>query len=141
MDAAVTVLVDAVLVLWVMAVIVAIVRAWNSRGPRLEPISPQAQRRFELSWDRISRRFMFAPREAAQEADMLTISLLKERGHSIRGDRLPHRIRDARGWLSRESADGTEALRQAMICYRAQFERTIGKRPRAAAATGRRELA
>ena len=140
MDAA-TVLVDFVLALWVLAVTVGIVRAWHSRGPRLEPISPQVQQRYTLSWERIMRQFMFAPREAAQEADALMVSLLRERGHSMRGDRLPYRLRNAREWLSRESTDGTEAVRRAMLYYREQFNRTIGKRPSEAATRGRREIA
>jgi hypothetical protein len=140
MDTA-TVLVDVVLVLWVLAVIASIVGEWRARGPRLEPISPQAQQRYVLSWDRIARRFILAPREAAQEADTLMVSLLRERGHSIRGDRLPYRIRNARAWLSRERSDGTEALRRAMLYYREQFNRTIGKRPREAGAEGRKEMA
>jgi len=136
-----TMLVDVLVGLWVIAVIVAIARGLQARSPRLEPISPQVQERYALSWERITRRFVFAPREAAQEADSLLVSLLKDRGQPIHGDRLPGRIREARGWLSRESSEGTEALRQAMVRYSNEFERTIGRRRKPAARDHRREMA
>jgi len=136
-----TMLVDVLVGLWVIAVIVGIGRAVQARSPRLEPISPEAQERYALSWERITRRFVFAPREAAQEADSLVVSLLKDRGQPVHGDRLPGRIREARGWLSREGSEGTEALRQAMVRYHAEFDRTIGRRRQPAARDHRREPA
>jgi hypothetical protein len=137
----VTVLVDILVGLWCVAVLTGIVRAWEARGPKLAPISPQAQERYWLSWERITRRFVFQPWDAAQEADSLVLSLLKDRGHPVHGDRLPARVRTARGWLSRDADDGTEALRQAMLHYQQEFERMIGRRKQDSSSGRRRELA
>ena len=38
----VTLFVDLLIALWFLAVIVAIVRAWQARVPRLAPLSPEA---------------------------------------------------------------------------------------------------
>ena len=76
-----------------------------------------------------------------EEADSLVVSLLKDRGRPVHGDRLPGRIREARGWLSREGSEGTEALRQAMVRYHAEFDRTIGRRRQPVARDHRREPA
>jgi hypothetical protein len=136
-----TFLVDAVIVLWVLAVIVAAVRVWRARSPRLVPLAPQTHDRFVLSWERIASRFVHAPREAAHEADALVLSLLLERGHPVQGGRLPGRIQNARQWLAREGKDGTEALRQAMLHYQIVFNRMIGGRLREKAIENRREMA
>jgi hypothetical protein len=125
-----TFLIDVVIALWILAVIVAAVRLWRARPPRLGPLSSQARDRFTLSWERIAARFVHAPREAAHEADALVLSLLMERGHPVQRGRLPRRIQEARDWLAREGKDGTEALRQAMLQYQVVFNRMIGGRPR-----------
>lgn len=137
----VTVLVDVVIGLWILAVIVGIVRAWRVWGPRLVQLQPEAQNRFTRAWGRISTKFLDAPREAAQEADVLLLSLLRERGHSLQESRLPTHIQDARRWVSLESVEGTEALRQAMRHYEVAFKRMLGPRPRAETQERRRELA
>jgi hypothetical protein len=136
-----TFLIDAVIGLWLMAVIVSIVRVWRARSPRLVPLSPQVRDRFVLSWERIASRFVHAPRAAAHEADALVLSLLLERGHPFQSGRLPRRIQDARRWLAREGKDGTEALRQAMLQYQIVFKRVIGGRPQENATESRREMA
>ncbi|TMC47357.1 MAG: hypothetical protein E6J20_19870 [Chloroflexi bacterium] len=136
-------LVDAVIALWLLAVIVAGVRVWRARSRRLVPLSSQARERFVLSWERIASRFVHAPREAAHEADALVLSLLLERGHPVQGGRLPGRVQEARQWLAREGKDGTEALRQAMLQYKEVFNRMIGGRPseKEQAAENDREMA
>jgi hypothetical protein len=134
-------LVYAVIGLWLLAVIVAAVRVWRARLPRLMPLSPELQQRFMHSWERITSRFVEAPREAAHEADALVLSLLIERGQPVERDRLPARIRDARRWLELEGKDGTEALRQAMLHYEIVFNRMTGGRTREKATEKRREMA
>ena len=136
-----TVVVDILVGLWCVALLVGVVRELRDATPRLAPISPLAQERYWLSWERITRRFIFQPWEAAQEADSLVVSLLKDRGQAVHGDRLPARVREARGWLSRDIEDGTEALRRAMLHYQSEFERLIGRRKRDADRSRRRELA
>ncbi len=125
----VTPLVDLLIALWFLAVIVAIVRAWQARAPRLAPLSPEARNQFVNSWHRITAGFMDAPREAVQQADALVVSLLRERGRPVRHDQLPRPILEARHCLARERTNGTEALRQAMLHYRSIFTRSIGHRP------------
>jgi hypothetical protein len=125
----VTPLVDLLIALWFFAVIVAVVRAWQARTPRLGPISPEARNQFVNSWHRITAGFVDAPREAVQQADALVVALLRERGRPVRHEHLPGPILEARRWVVRESTNGTEALRQAMLHYRSIFTRSIGRRP------------
>ena len=122
-------LVDLLITLWFLAVIVAIARAWQARVPRPVPLSSDARNHFVNSWHRITAGFVDAPREAVQQADALVISLLGERGRPVQHDRLPKPIQEARRCVARESTDGTEALRQAMLHYRAIFTQSIGSRP------------
>ena len=136
-----TLLVDIVVGLWVLAVVVALVRAWQARAPRLVTLSPEQVNRFSAGWERVVRRFVNSPREATWEADALVLSLLRERGRSVEPRRLPGNVRTARRWLSREPSEGTEALRQAMLQYQLVFTRMIGGHPQEAAQAGRREMA
>ena len=71
--------VDLLIALWFLAVIVAIARGWLARLPRPAPLSPEARNQFVNSWHRITAGFIDAPREAAQEADALVLSLLRKR--------------------------------------------------------------
>ena len=125
----VALLVDLVILIWFLAVIVAIVRAFQARLPRLAPISPEARNEFVNSWHRIAGAFVDAPREAVQQADALVVSLLRQRGRPVNHDQVPRPIRRARQWTAAESTNGTEALRQAMLHYRSIFTQSIGRRP------------
>lgn len=138
-----TLFVDLLLVMWVVAVLVAIVRAWQARVPRLAPLSPDARIQFVNAWHRIAAEFVDAPREAVYQADSLILSLLRERGRPVRPDRPPKPIQEARRELEHERTNGTEALRQAMLRYRSIFTRSIGRRPQEKddKRTGRREMA
>ena len=125
----VTLFVDLVIALWFLAVIVAIVRAFQARMPRLAPLSPEARNQFVSSWHRITAGFVDTPRESVQQADALVISLLRERGRPVAEDQVPKPIREARRSYERERTHGTEALRQSMLHYRSIFTRMIGRRP------------
>lgn len=125
----VALLVDLMIALWFLAVIVAIVRAWQARVPPLAPLSPEARNQFVNSWHRITAGFIDAPREAVQQADALVISLLREQGRPVQHDQVPKPIQEARHCRARESTNGTEALRQAMLHYRSMFTQSIGRRP------------
>jgi hypothetical protein len=124
-----TALVDLLIVLWFLAVIVAMVRAWQARVPRLAPLSPEVRNQFVNSWHRITAEFVDAPREAVQQADALVVALLRERGRPVHRDQVPGPILEARNWVARERTTGTEALRQAMLNYRSMFTGSIGRRP------------
>jgi hypothetical protein len=125
----VALLVDLLIALWLLAVIVAIARAWQARLPRPVPLSPEARNQFVSSWHRIAAGFIDAPREAVHQADALVLSLLRERGRPVQNDRLPKPIREARRCVAGESTNGTEALRLAMVHYRSIFTHSLGSRP------------
>jgi hypothetical protein len=140
----VTLIVDAVIVLWVVVVVAGIARAIKARPPRLAPLPEQARDRFGLAWKRVSARFMYEPQSAVGEADALVLSLLSARGHPLDHARLPREMRQARHEAAaavRRSRDKTEAMRQALLQYRKVFERMLGPRPRQAAPAARREVA
>jgi hypothetical protein len=135
-------LVDLLILVWFLAVIAGIVRAFQARVPRLAPISPEARNEFVNSWHRIAAGFVDAPQEAVQQADSLVLSLLRQRGRPVQHEQLPKPIRNARHWVAAESTNGTEALRQAMLHYRSIFVETIGRRPaEEQQEVGRREMA
>ena len=122
-------LVDLLILVWFLAVIAGIVRAFQARVPRLTPISVEARNEFVNSWHRITAGFVDAPQEAVQQADSLVLSLLRQRGRPVQQDQVPKPIRHARRWVAAESTNGTDALRQAMLHYRSIFVKTIGRRP------------
>src|SRR5438552_14345236 len=87
-----TLLVDIVIVLWITAVIVGIVRAWQARAPRLAPLDPDLRERYLQAWQQVKARFVHAPHEALRQADSLVISLLHDRRHPLAYERLPGRL-------------------------------------------------
>ncbi len=141
----VTLIVGAVIVLWVVAIVVGIVRAIRARPPRLAPLPEHARNRFEQGWERISARFLYEPERAVGEADALVLSLLSAREHPLDQARLPREMQRARHNAAAAThgrrRDKTEALRQVLLQYRKVIERMIGPRPRQAATVGRREVA
>jgi hypothetical protein len=141
----VTLIVDAVIAMWVVAVLVGIVRAIRARPPRLAPLPEQTRNRFEQGWDRISARFLYEPQRAVGEADALALSVLSARGHPLNQARLPREMQRARHEAAAAAngrrRDKTEALRQVLLQYRLVIERMIGPKPRQTATVGRREVA
>jgi hypothetical protein len=138
MDTA-TLVVDLLVVLWVVAVLTGIARAWKAR---LTPLTRQARDRYALAWDRIEARFLYAPQEAVREADGLVMSALRDRRHPTDFDSLPRRAKEARRKLSMDEGRGmTELLRRALLDYRAVLDDMVGQRHRVAAREGRRQVA
>ena len=141
----VTLIVAAVIALWVVAVVVGIVRAIRARPPRLAPLPEQTRNRFEQGWEHISARFLYEPQRAVGEADALVVSLLSARGHPLDQARLPREMQRARHEAAAAAngrrRDKTEAQRQVLLRYRTVIERMIGPRLRETAAVGRREVA
>jgi len=137
-----TVVVDVVIGLWIIAVIVAVIRAWQARTPQLRPLTEDAVNRFKQAWEQIAARFVNEPLEAVNEADALVLSVLRERGHPLDYERLPGRMREARRQrISGQERAGTEALRQSLLNYRAVFEEMVRDQGRRPAAARRREMA
>lgn len=141
----VTLIVDVVLALWVVAVLMGIVRAIKARAPRMVPMPEPMRARFEMGWDRVASRFMFEPRWAIGEADSLVMSLLSARGQPLDHAHLPREIQRARHDAASAGGgrqrDRTEAMRQVLLQYRDGFDRILGPRPRRVLSTGRREVA
>jgi hypothetical protein len=134
-----TLLVDMLVGLWVIAVLIAFVRAWQAR---LMPLTKNARDRYVLAWDRVEARFLYAPQEAVRDADGLVMSALRDRRHPTDYDSLPRRARDARRKLSLDEGRGaTELLRQAMLDYRSVLDDMVGNRRREAVRQGRRQPA
>jgi hypothetical protein len=79
--------------LWVLAILIAVVRAWRTR---LAPLTRKARDRYELAWERIEARFLYAPQEAVREADGLVMTVLRDRHQSTHYDELPRRAKRAR---------------------------------------------
>jgi len=137
--------VDGVILLVILAILISVVRAWRNRPARAQLIAlpPETRTRYVVAWERIEKRFMDAPEEATSEADSLLLAMLGERGHPLAENRRPYRLRSAR----RKMAEGrrrhrTEDLRQALLDYRAAFNKMIGpEAQREEVAEGRRETA
>jgi len=141
----VTLIVEAVIALWVVAIAVGIVRAIRARPPRLAPLPEQTRNQFEQGWQRISARFLYEPQRAIGEADALALSLLSARGHSLDHARLPREMqlarREAAAAAKGRRRDKTETMRQVLLQYRKVVERMLGPKPRQTATVGRRETA
>jgi len=141
----VTLIVDAVIALWVVAVVVGIVRAIKARPVQLAPLPEQTRNRFELGWERIAGQFLYEPQWAVGEADSIVLSLLSARGHPLDHARLPREMQQARHdaavAANGRPRDKTEALRQVLLQYRLVFEQMLGPKPRQAPLGARREIA
>src|SRR4029077_11593517 len=125
--------------LWLVAIVVAIIRAWHAR---LTPLTSKARDRYVLASDRIEARFLYAPQEAVREADGLVMTVLKDRHQSTDYEVLPRRAKDARRKLALDEGRGrTELLRQALLDYRSVLDDMVGQRHRESARQGRRQLA
>src|SRR5579859_4119702 len=134
-----TLLIDVLIGLWVIAVLIGLVRAWQAR---LIPLTKKARDRYVLAWDRIEARFLFAPQEAVREADGLVMSLLRDRNQSTDYELLPRRAKGARRKLAQDQGRGhTELLRQALLEYRSVLDDLVGFRHREAVKERRRQLA
>jgi hypothetical protein len=137
-----TLVVYAVIVLWLLAITVATARAWRARPPRLKPLSPEARGRYAMAWNRIEARFLHAPREAANEAENLVLAVLGERGHPLDRERIRAQVEQARAARAADDGrDGTEHIRQAMLHYRGVFDQLVGRKHREGAREQRREMA
>ena len=106
----------------------------------IRPLRPEAQREYAARWRDVQARFVDKPAAATNDADALIGEAMGERGYPVEdfeqraadlsvdhpdvveNYRAAHRVALAN---SRQQAS-TEDLRQAMVHYRALFERLIG---------------
>jgi hypothetical protein len=111
----------------------------------IRPLSEDARRRYAADWTAIQERFVDAPQAAVMQAYSLVSTVMTERGYpnaddeqamadlSVDHARTVGHFRAARQITSQLSDDGaygdtdTEALRQALIHYRALFADLLGE--------------
>jgi len=137
-----TLVVQGVIVLMIIAIIVAFVRAAQARRRlALKPLPSEAIDRHVHAWDRLETRFLDAPEQAVREADSLVMTLLNERGHPMEDHLLPRHLQQARREGMAREGKGTENLRHSMLHYRAVMEEMIGRQYREREHAGRRETA
>ncbi|GAA4900315.1 hypothetical protein [Streptomonospora salina] len=115
-------------------------RAKRHARLQLTPLTDASRRQYETDWIRVQERFVDAPGEAVREGHELLAQLMSDRGYptsdeaqritdlSVEHAGTLDRYREARA-VSERSAAGeatTEALRAAMVHYRALFNELLG---------------
>ena len=105
----------------------------------VRPLAPAAQERYQEEWRTVQARFVDEPVGAVGDADRLVTAVMSERGYPMDDfDRQadvvsvdhPQVVEDYRQghriYLAYDRGEaGTEDLRQAMVHYRALFERLL----------------
>ena len=132
----------AVLIL-ILAVVAVVLGLSAMRRGRLRSLSPELKTRHAQSWTAIQARFLSEPAVAVQEADQLAVSILRDRGARMNGDRqLPGELRRARDAAStKEGQSGTEGLRKAMLQYQVMVDNAVGESMRKSPDIQRKEVA
>src|SRR6266550_8694883 len=120
-------LVTILVVALVVVVLLFLVRAAGvgRRRPQLRALPPESRDRYISEWDEIEMKFVEAPEQAVREAEALVMAMLRERGHPLTERDLPAEVQRAHK-LGYTSKDKTEAMRQALLHYRAVMERMMG---------------
>ena len=131
------------LLILITAVVVIALGVLVMRRGRLRSLSPELKSRHAQSWTAIQARFLAEPAAAVQEADQLAVSILRDRGARMDGDRqLPCELRLARAVASTEEGQsGTEGLRKAMLHYQAIVDDAVGESMRKSPEIQRKEVA
>jgi hypothetical protein len=105
----------------------------------ITPLTPAARDRYQGQWDTVQSRFVDDPEGAIRGADQLIQQVMRERGYPVddfdrRADEIsvdyPEVVEEYRHGhaIAERSAAGeaeTEDLRQALVHYRALFERML----------------
>jgi hypothetical protein len=113
---------------------------------QLRELSPGARKRYAEEWRAVQARFVDAPGPAVAEADHLLVSAMRDRGYPMEdfeqriSDLSVDHAEDVNHYraahaisLKNERAEATtEDLRQAIVHFRALFERLLGTNPNAA---------
>jgi hypothetical protein len=130
-------------VLALAIVVVLLVGGMVRRGRTrsLVPLPAESRDRYLAEWDQIEIRFIESPQDAAREADALVMAVMRERGHSLRARDMPKEVRSARDVAASKKVDRTEAMRRAMLHYRAAMEDVVGAEARSRDRAARREMA
>jgi hypothetical protein len=115
--------------------------AREKRVHKLEivPLAPQEAQRFRSEWQNLQSRFVDSPRTAMTEADLLVRDLMARRGYpvadfetraadiSVDHPHVVEHFRAAHGisQLHQRGQADTEAMRQALVHYRALFSELL----------------
>jgi len=119
------------------------------------PLAPEDAQRFRADWQGLQARFVDSPRSAVAEADVLVRELMTRRGYpmgdfeslaadiSVDHPQVVEHYRAAHGIAvhDRDGAADTEALRQAVVHYRALFAELLEVAEPQAARSGADERA
>jgi FtsZ-interacting cell division protein ZipA len=107
------------------------------------PLDEERRALYAEQWQGIQQRFVDAPRESVAEADVLVMQVMRDRGYPVddfdrRADDISvdhpdvvdhyRSAHDVAG-RSRTGECDTEELREAVVHYRALFERLLEDRP------------
>jgi hypothetical protein len=119
--------------------------AREKRVHKLEivPLAPQEAQRFRMEWQTLQSRFVDSPRTAMTEADMLVRDLMTRRGYPVADFETraadisvdhPHVVDHYRAahevsLLHLRGQADTEAMRQALVHYRALFSELLEVQP------------
>lgn len=107
---------------------------------RTRELEPAARERYAAAWRDIQTRFVDTPGAAVQEADVLVTQVMRDRGYPM--DKFEQRAADisvdhpevvedyraAHAISLASDAASTEDLREALVHYRALFERLLDER-------------
>jgi hypothetical protein len=106
----------------------------------IRPLSPGARDRFASRWSRVQERFVDDPSGALDDAHVLVLEVMRERGYptddfeqraadvSVDHPNVVENYRSAHEITERDDAD-TEDQRQAMVHYRALFDELLESEP------------
>ncbi len=131
-----------IVVVAIVLIALAVVIARTAGKTRLRALPDESRDRFARMWPAIEARFIEAPGAAVREADKVVVMILSERGANLTDEkRMPGDLRKAR--LAARGDQGrrdTEAMRRAMVCYKAIVDDAVGS-SRIAPEARQREMA
>jgi LPXTG-motif cell wall-anchored protein len=114
-------------------------REQRVRKLEIVPLAPQEAQRFRTEWQSLQARFVDSPRTAMTEADLLVRDLMSKRGYPVADFETraadisvdhPHVVEHYRAaheisLLHQRGQADTEAMRQALVHYRALFSELL----------------
>ncbi|TMC83752.1 MAG: hypothetical protein E6I61_05675 [Chloroflexi bacterium] len=131
-----------IVVVAIVLIAIAVVIARKVGQTRLRPLPDESRDRYARMWPSIEARFIEEPGAAVQEADKVVVMILSERGANLTdGQRMPEDLRKARSATRGDQGRrDTEAMRRAMVSYKAIVDAAVGS-SRIAPEARQREMA
>ena len=126
----------------IVLIAITLVIARTVGKTRLRALPDESRGRYARMWPGVEARFIDEPATAVQESDKVAVMILSERGANLTDEqRMPEDLRRARSTTRRDQGRrDTEAMRLAMVHYKAIVEDAVGSSRRAPEA-GQREMA